>query len=469
MEDATMMLLRITDGTTTINLTGGPITLQEYTPKEPDFSTVEFVAETMADGGELLALTSRNVTEQAQVTIVGATQDDLRAQVQGLERLFAEATERQRQRSGTRVYVEFRPDESGDVYRSEILYGKVALSTRAGLNWRYLGIEAAGIWRRRYYWEGPETELPLSNGGGSGLYGRTIYNHSDGGSGHNNWVHIAAADVLGVAPAPLRLQVTNNYNVSARLYDLIVAQNVNASPATLAPVLEGESAAYPTTGNATDATCSGGSYKSITWAGNSETLVARWTLDANMLAACQGQYFRVLARTLVPPAAGTLVTMRITFPAGTPLTLVAAAPETELSSSGYLHDLGVLQIPPWLAGANFLAPVDLTVYGRRTGGGTLALDYLHLIPLDAYRVLTPRGYGTPYGYRLVDDGMDDQVWTDNGAGSAAGYYLGLGQRVAVWPGRDQRLYFLMRNDGGRAEIERTASVRAFYRPRRVTV
>jgi hypothetical protein len=40
----------------------------------------------------------------------------------------------------------------------------------------------------------------------------------------------------------------------------------------------------------------------------------------------------------------------------------------------------------------------------------------------------------------------------------------------IWPGRDQRLYFLTHSTTmNYASIDRTLSVRVFYRPRRLTL
>jgi hypothetical protein len=284
-------------------------------------------------------------------------------------------------------------------------------------------------------------------------------------------VAIAGSAVEGVIPAPVRLELTNTYNVSERAYDFLLGHNVFANPGTLVHILEGEDTAYVAGGAAAtaDANSSGGYYQTATWAGDSETLLYRFVLSASLLAACAGNYFRLLTRFATAPGTGIKVKPKIKFPSGSALTVVGEAQEVTLASVR-LQDLGVLQIPPWLTGETSLYPVDLCLYGRKTGGGSVDLDFIQLTTLDGYRVLTPRGYGAPYLVRVADDGIAGSLWTDNWATSGkTGHYIGSGQAIHLWPGRDQRLYLLVTDSAGDAEIARTTSVRVYYRPRRLTL
>lgn len=465
-------LLRVTDGTTTVNLSGGPIYQRGYVPRSPNVSTVEFTAESLRDGGELFAITRRNVVETAPVVITGSTTDVMRGYVRSLEGLFCQAEARQMRGVGDRVYVEFQPGESGDIFRSELGYGRVEIGKELLTWWPEMAMEAAVVWKRRFYWEGPEVELALTNGGGSGTGGRTVYNHDDGDSGHDNYVAIDGEDVEGVIPAPMRLELRNTYDVSARAYDFLVGHNVFANPASLAHILEGEDAAYVAGGATATASgaCSGGYYQTATWTGDNETMLYRFVLSASLLAACAGNYFRLLARVASNPGTGVKVKPKIKFPSGSALTVVGEAQEMTLAATSQLQDLGVLQIPPWLTGETGLYPVDLCLYGRKTGGGSVDLDFVQLTSLDSYRVLTPRGYGAPYLVTVVDDGIGGSVWADTWPSSGkAGHYIAHGQPVHLWPGRDQRLYLLVVDSGSDVVVARTASVRVYYRPRRLTL
>ena len=91
------------------------------------------------------------------------------------------------------------------------------------------------------------------------------------------------------------------------------------------------------------------------------------------------------------------------------------------------------------------------------------IDFIQLTPADGYRELKTASYDVPYEYRIIDDGIGEYLYVDDGAGAdKAGIMTGYGAPIQVWPGRNQRLYFLMNPD----EIARTLSVKVFYRPRR---
>jgi hypothetical protein len=121
-------------------------------------------------------------------------------------------------------------------------------------------------------------------------------------------------------------------------------------------------------------------------------------------------------------------------------------------------------------GTGNLYPLYLELYYELSGGGSVSLDFLALLPLDGYRKLEPRGYGLGYNARLVDDMIEGYVYTDGWATSGkTPHYLGFGDPIRLWPGRDQRLYFYADKNTGVPDIDQTWSVRAYYRPRVLTI
>ncbi len=235
-------------------------------------------------------------------------------------------------------------------------------------------------------------------------------------------------------------------------------------------ILEGEGADYVNGGASAlpatpdTGTYSGGQYQPVSWTGDTLTRAIAWELDTTMLSAYAGGWFRIWARFTSSPS-GVRITPRSRFL----LTTVAEAQEVLLTSST-LQDLGVLQLPPWLRGETGLYPIELALYARRTGGGSFNLDFLQLTPLDSYRLLLPRGYGTPYQTTVQDDGMANALYvTQSGGLYKTGHYLSQGLPIRLYPGQDQRIYFLQTNSSGGAEVARTLSVRTYYRPRRLTL
>lgn len=563
-------ILNIVHGSTTIQLNVGAYALLEYTPRTPDER--EIVVETaFADGGERPVAAFRNVSEVARVALLGeGSATALRTAKAAIDMALSLARRRQERGIGDKVYVEYRPDGYTETYRCEVLGGRVELADEAtGWQWADRNIEILIGWQRRFYWEGPEAQLTLTNphhaayvfsaeisdpenavsgyanitgvtdansnsgrlyfqvyqgmfpndgelsifsdeaatqlvghiatggigvspiiaDGGSGLGGTitltalpastwavaawdydqlapvTVYNHSD--AGHANYVEITAADVTGDLPAPVRFEITNSYNNTNRASNFFFAHNVLSDPASLTHMLEAEAASGGTT--TADATCSNGNRKSLGWTGTAETELLNWSLSTALLNACRGNYFRLLARfDSAPSYTDVWIRLRIKFS----LTTIWEGPQVLLNNAYSLQDLGVLQLPPYLVGAGDIYPLNLVLYAQRNSSGThgLSMDFVQLSPLDGWRKLSPRGYGLAYEVRLVDDGIEGQTYTDGwGIAGKTGHYIGSGERIAVWPAALQRLYFLHDTMSGSAAIERTLSVKAFYRPRRLTI
>jgi hypothetical protein len=196
-----------------------------------------------------------------------------------------------------------------------------------------------------------------------------------------------------------------------------------------------------------------------------------WPISSADLSHYRGRFFRLWLRCQAAPAAGTYLLPKMLLGIGS-LQVAAEGQETLLNENQLMQDLGVLQIPPYLMGdANTFYQMDLALYGRNTMLGTLGLDILYLVPLDSYRELRPRGYGCAENITLIDDGIADSLWAEGygGGDERIGFYYGLGPRVLLVPGVQQRLHFLLSNSAGGSEIDRTVDVIVKYRPRRLSV
>jgi hypothetical protein len=465
------MILRVTDGTTTIYLNGGTNSFylaEGYAPVTPELSVVEAAAQAVRDGGDVTAATRRNPVETVVLSVVASAFATAQTALRGLETLLQQAIHRSNTGKGSAVYVEYRAADSGDVYRSELLYGRVEPDPETGTaGWVAVGaLRCTVMWQRRYYWEGTRTELALDNTStpSKATGGVTIYNHDDAGSGHDNYVDIAAGDVGGVIPSPVELSIYNSYNVAARTYDMHIANNVFASPATLAHIIEAESCTFAYGGAAAtaNADASGGYYQTATYGADGQVAALRWDLSAAFLATTKGNRFRVLGRVV-----SVTTGMRAQLKTLLSVTTIAESPEVTATTG--LVDFGVVQLPPYLTGETSLYPLTFELHGRLTGGWSLSLDYLQLTPLDSYRVLIPRGYGTIYTATIVDDGITNSLYVQWSGSGKTGHYVAHGSPVMLWPSVAQRLYFLCDNSSGSTEIARTHTVRAYYRPRLLTI
>ncbi len=370
------------------------------------------------------------------------------------------------------VWLHFALD-GGTTWRSRVYDGMVSYNNKLHNYYRRGAIKATITIERDPFWEGPETQIPLTNGNGTNnTSGLNVFNCNDGiGSAPNkrhNYVQIADTAVIGDLPAPVRLEMTNQFNSSARLSELWISHNVYANPGSFQHVLEGESAIALQGGITNQAVSgySGGYVKEFVWTNANQIPLVRFELNTAYLNAANKRWFKVLGVFSSSAHQGNRLQLKIMFPVGTILTTVASAQEV-LLSAGRIQELGEIQIPPWLLSSGDLAPVDLVLYGQKSGTAYMGIDFLQISPIDGYRVLIPRGYGAAYQVRIVDDGINQQLYTDGWSGGGkTGHYTSIGKPLRLIPGREQRLYFLQQGNTGDADITRVLSVKAYYRPRR---
>lgn len=454
------MLLQLVKGATTVTLSGDGLTIAgcTYTPRTPEDS-LSVVTSNWRNGGEIVAQAKRNVTESVSVVLAGSSSAVI-SQVRAIEALFP-VEEAQRRPASETLYVQYRQEATGDVYRSEVLAGRVEWSSSlfsAGL--ASGAVEITIIWQRRWFWEDAMLrDVPLSNGNGSNVTnGLTIWNHDDGGTGHDNWVTVNAASVGGVIPAPAQIEMETLQNIW--LHKMCIGHNVQAAPTSLAVMLEGESSVQGGS-NSADAYASNGAWRYVSWAAPANGVVIfQWNLSASTLAKMRGNYFRVLARIYSIPS-DAYVTVSLRYPTNFLLSTIASTQETMIQNA-YLQDWGLLKIPD-LTNTVELA---LVVAIRSATAGTLMLDFLQLTPVDSWRQWNQIGYGLETGDTYVDDGK--QAWLQDGAGLQYPLLIADGNPIMLWPGRDQRLYFLA--DGSvKMYPEWQFKVKVKYRPRRLTV
>jgi hypothetical protein len=470
MTDATH-LLEILDDIDSISFYATPATLRalSYRIRAPE-TTLKFRGHDSEDGGELLSATRRNVAEVWEARIKSASAADCEPIVQRLQRFFlrAEAWATKRKGGPVSARMKLRNSTSG-VYKTELFSGTVE-HAEGLLGWQWdNGILVVIIsWTRRYYWEAEaETAIPLTNGNGSSVIsGLTVRNHNDGGAGDDNWVEISANAITGVLPVPIRLELTNTYASVTNLGTVIVGHGVySGDPAY--HVLEAENG----TGGVTsaDAGSSNGAYQTLSWSGSAETTIWTTTLSTALLNAYRGQYVRLFARYAGTPVEANWIRLRLKLEG----TTIYETEEIQLETTDELQEWWTLQLPPYeVASGDTIYPLTLTLSGRaKSGGLTLffPLDCIYLMPLDGLRTFTPRAFGLPYTARIIDDGATGLTTTDGySTAGRTGHYEADGQ-ILLEPGRLQRLYVVQTSMTNFAPAARTLSVKAWYRPRRLTV
>lgn len=411
-----------------------------------------------------------SISDQFQVRIEGVSGADLRSKINAIRLAFEHAQEHKDDALAANLYYEV--DDSGDAWMSKLLGGEVHYDSRLENTWRHNQVVVTIIAGHKPYWDAQdEVQVPLSNGNGTNnTTGLVVFNHDDGGGAspnhHDNWVSIDGDDILGDLPGPTRLEVINSY-ASNLLFTLWIGHNWT-DPDNFTHIWEGEDSTGGS--SVSNAGCSGGYYSHYVCASGGVVLFT-WTLSDTFLDTCQGRYYKVLARFLA--GAPTAVKFRIQLKYLNTAVWQSGQITVDSSRAFQIRDLFTLMLPPWLPGQTNLKELKMVLMGTQNTGSPVDvdIDFLQLTPLDGWRMLECAGYGIAQNERLVDDGVNGNSYIDNGADdNKAGILVGYGNPIALYPGKNQRIYFLMHsNMADTAEILRTISVKLFYHPRRETL
>jgi len=420
------MLLRITDGTTTLTLSGsGTYIGATYFP----------ASQSSAD----------RIGESVPVILEG-TDSAIRTAVQDIQQLLRAAANRDRTLTA-RYFVEFRPVDSGDIFRAELFGGDANYSQAPAERSLYNATSTVRVnvtWERAGRWEGPEEELYLSSSSQSERTGGVSLSINDN-AGTPNWCGIASARVKGTQPAPIRLRITNSSGTGAAWRNFYIGNNAYSTPGSADVWLLGSEA----TGGATASWAAGTGHSGLQW------LIP---LNATLLGQTQGRTFRVIgaftsisATAAVRASVGPYVGGVFDF----------GRVGQERQNVGGVIDLGEFPLPPGGYNvANAAAALAITVRSASSGGGTL--DFVMLMPTDSYRRLRQNAYTIPNGDSIEDDGIEGGAYWLSGS-SRYPTVRASGAPLAVFPERDQRIY-IMADENAAWNAGRAITARAWYRP-----
>lgn len=428
-------VLDITDGTNTANLSTTSCYLLRFMPVP--VNEVSLVA-----------------TSSIDVLFYGSYPANTSSYKQILERLFESARRRKEWGNGVRVYLNFQQSASGVTQRAEVYDGWVEMGQDSvqenGLN--YL----PGLVKVVHGpWEGPRTELTITNSNGSGTGGLSIYNHDDSGAGHDNYATVTSSYVDGTLPSPLEVQI-QNISTSKQINSIHIANDVQPS-GSVSAMLEGES------GTATGGSSSVGSYSNgnaLSFTVNTSNTIT-WSLSAATLQYLNGRNIRLLGKF---EFSGTVYAKWWLEVSGVKVTPVT--PEVQLATQNYFQDLGPLPLPPGGIVATDFASMSLVISLRSTASVSMKCDFVQLTPSDdgVYRklLLIQANYTASTGAIFVSNGLDDYHYIQY---SSVKYPLiaTRGNPLMVYPKRDQKLRFLA--DGSGFSVDWNFQVQLFYRPR----
>ena len=440
----------ITDGTTTFSLTTTNSQLINY-PMAPAAN----------ERGVL-----QHVTESIDILLYAATPTLMQTAAATLERLLQKARERTSGNTGPVIYIQAQLDSDSTAWRSRIYDARLELKENSLAIWGNAKMEATVYVERAPYWEGALTQIPLTNGNGtSNTSGLKVYNCGDStGTSPNkrdNYLQIAAGDVTGSLPAPVRLELTNTSGSSIQYTDIFLAVNSFSDPANFAHILEAETAGVNGTYDVdtVDTNCSGGS-KVVSSSG---TLQAN--ISTTLLSKAAGYDFHILQRVSYFPAT-TYVRPSVYDPAG--VFEIRRGEETPLTvGSQTLHDLGVISLPPGGYSTAYGA-LRILFACRLPAATSIEHDYWALFPTTGFRRLQAL-VSIANAATIIDDPIEDRAYALI-SGAELPYIVRKVGPVVVQPNTLQRIYVLwadlITHD---SVITQTMTVKAYYRPRRSTI
>lgn len=440
------MHLRLTDGTTTVDLAGATTGIRgmTYFPAPGD--------------GQV------RVSESAEV-IGSGTEAQIRAAVNSIERMLEGARRRAELGTGARVWLEYRPVASDSYFRSEVYDGRVVWSDEPGTRRMKDAspiVRYALLIERAPWWEGPEVELAIStNGNAAATGGRPITN-----DGISNWVQVANTQVEGTLPAPVRMRLTNTIGSAQYFRDFYLGLNAFGNPTGFGHLMQGENrvAGYGTSHS--NANASGGSFVRVS-VGTAGAYALAFQV-ASALTAAGGRWFRLVLRAgAVAMPSGITVRPEIWDASGLNPLWVGTA--QVLRSGVDLHDLGSVPFPPG-AWDTAYGEVRLLLWMQAASGTpTVEVDYIALLGTDGYRQMVQVGNQVGNGDHVEFDEIEGRHYVLTTGGVRSPLFVARGPGLRVWPGVTQRLVVVEGLATGSAPISHTFTARLWYRPRRATV
>lgn len=445
------MILQVTDGTTTVDLDGSlaPVKGAIYFPKAPE-----------RDGqGNYLP-----VAEDLDVILDDSTIGlaNILTTVNTLEMLFRQAYDRKENGVGSRVYVEYAP-VSGATSRAEILGGSVDWSNRRAermVNQSAVTVRVTVSWTRAYCWDGPRTQIPISNANGSNnTSGLTVSNQNE------RHIRIAATGAATIEPARVELRLKNTAGGARGYRNLYVFTDKNDISSL---VIQGESRQAGYGSVVSDGSASNGQYLQMSVNG---TYLVPWTLSTSLLSKTAGGYVRLLAK-FAAFNTGVNIYVRAYLKDATGLITLARTPyEVQLKlGAQYVQDLGALPFPPggYSTGS---APQTLVLAFRTESLQTISLDFILPAPTDSFMHIEQLGNQVNSNEEVVIDGLEELTYFTE-SGSNHQIYGVKDEYLQLWPGKSwlsnfQRIWLLW--DGVSVSLSDTVAAKLYYRPRKLVI
>lgn len=443
-------------GLASTSLHTGDYTISRWVPAVARYET-KTTPSTM-DGDAVKGVRYMNATEQIEIKIEAGSMASNLGNVNIIEEYFERARDYQDNPDLDPVYLSWKSSSSATEFESEIMAGRtVPHPETLAMRWeRDILIVQLMILRRPFWYENTGYAVPLTNK--YGIDQTTLQVDNADETSYDNFVKFSNPVVSGFRIMPLKLSMTNIDGPPA-IGDIWVGLNARGGDGM--PVMqEAENATLNATYSTStaDANASGAFFVRSIWTIDSE--IELWHFDPNsaLIANAAGRRFKMLARfNAAPGATAPLLRWKWTY-AGD---VIWEGPQIQVAATGQVQDIGTVKIPPWFRASEGVDGLDLELHAQVTGGTTLDIDFVLLMPTDAFRK-----------YKLVADGLNDndelidislpsvrRTYVDlAGAGGNVGIYTPIGKPLLIFPDRDQRLWFIFMTDTGTAPVAHSMNI-----------
>ena len=345
-----------------------------------------------------------------------------------------------------------------EVYFSQVLEAQLEESLEAVENTSSGTLRLRILFKRFNGYKSAEVELPLTPPGGSSqMGGTTLYNHEDLHTGHHGSAVVNTAILDTNLPISLRAELTNNFDAQAlgNLSLGLLTSSATGYFPTLDFEVEAGSALPPIASN----TDSGAAFVQASWAGNDWTSLLTFSIsDTDLAILNQTSLLPILRFSTRPADTNLQFRLRLSVD-GALLFLSGAAglgrqgnllilPSTRLN----LSPLPGVEMPSSLQ-------LELQAISSETGGHSVALDSLRLLPQAGFAGFTALG-GLPYGGKLIDQPAWGLAWS-RVAGHELQSHRRFGTDFLIPAGCYGKIFVIGEAVSGQAEIERTFSLRVW--------
>ena len=473
-------ILRFTlDGALLVNLNEPPYFLLEFSSEAPMLRS-QRLASSLEDGENVLYSRYNNVVQPIKVLVGGDSNEDVQQAVEALEEVCSKVATSFGVES-VPVMLEYKPKGATLSWESRAITATlVSEFDRAQEPSQKLASPVPSYDRysivtiqieRAFYWQGPLTDLAISNGHGAGVGGVDIYNCND--TWYDNFVDIAENAVGGGLPTPAEIRLESD-NPLQNLTNYMLSLNTRFVPSDFVHGVEGEWASWYA-GASSIAYSSKYSYGEALHVKpygdpGDERLCAKWNLSEQKLLMTRSRWFHILMYTIETTglAEEDLVQLRVSYGdvevAKTPWRMYGMAP-------GLILDCGALRLPPFVLVGVASHALVLELWVRSDEAVDFYLDFFHLFPAsrpDGFVNIVPYDFSVPDGSAMVHDGPRYAAYEgiDKRAGA---WFTPEGRFLYLQPNVAQRLLVLVNNDYGDVPIDIKHNLKIKYYPRRLRV